>query len=53
MQNTDSNMPDRRSARAGELTEPLEPGAPPDAELGRVKKETELAEMTQESSVHP
>lgn len=41
MQNTDSNMPDRRSARAGELTEPLEPGAPPDAELGRVKKETE------------
>ncbi len=34
------------------LVEPVEPGAPPEAQLGRVKKDTELAEIVEENSVH-
>jgi len=52
--NLNPGMSDRNSVnlKEGNVTEPLETGAPPDAELGRAKKETELAEIVQENSVH-
>ncbi|XP_006455619.1 hypothetical protein AGABI2DRAFT_227062, partial [Agaricus bisporus var. bisporus H97] len=53
-QNTDNSIERTGNSglKEGNPKEPREPGAPEDAQLGKVTKEADLAEIAQEDSVH-